>query len=141
MIEDDIERAIKLMQDETLSTLDYLCQSKNKEIIRKVYETMEGRINDLEKENNELKNIIKTARMEKARLVSELNEVNTQLKMLECTNKKVEQDQKKEIIKYRVDYLQKTKRTEKRRTDDRGTTVKRPKNKAEEVPEIITLDY
>ena len=79
--------------------------------------------------------------MEKARVVSELSEANTQLKMLECTNKKVEQDQKKEIIKYRVDYLQKTKRTEKRRTDDRGTTVKRPKNKAEEVPEIITLDY
>ena len=44
--------------------------------------------------------------MEKARVVSELSEANTQLKMLECTNKKVEQDQRKEIIKYRVDYLQ-----------------------------------
>ena len=61
--------------------------------------------------------------------------------MLECTNKKVKQDQRKEIIKYRVDYLQKTKKTEQRRADDRGTTVKRHKNKAEEVPEIITLDY
>ena len=57
-VEDDIERAIILMQEETLDAMDYLCQSKNKEIIRKVYETMEGRINDLEKENKELKNII-----------------------------------------------------------------------------------
>ena len=81
-------------------------------------------------------------------MVSARNEVNNQLRRLECRNNKAEQEETKEIIKCRVDYLQKTKRTEKRKTDDEGTAVKRPKNKTErpknkakEVPEINTLDY
>ena len=139
-IEEDIERAIICMQDDTTSTMDYLCQSKNKEIIRKVYEALEGKINELKKENRELMSIIRTARVEKARLESELNEANNRIKMLQDTNKKIGQRQRKEIIKYTVDYLQRAKKTGKRKTDEGGNTVKRLKNKAKELPEIIILD-
>ena len=105
-VEDDIERAIVLMQEETLDSLDYLCQSKNKEIIRKVYEKMEKRIIELEKENNELKNTIIATRIEKAKMAGALNEVNNQLKRLECKDGGASGEETKEIIKYRVDYLQ-----------------------------------
>ena len=124
-IEEDIERAIICMQEDTTSTIDYPCQSKNKEIIRKVYEALEVKINELEKENRELMSIIRSARVEKARLESELNEANNQIKMLEDANKKIGQGQRKEIIKYIVDYLQKAKKTGKCKTDEGGNAVKR----------------
>ena len=81
-------------------------------------------------------------------MVSTLNEVNNQLRRLQCRSNRAGKEETKEIIKCRVDYLQKTKRTEKRKTDDEGTATKKPKNeterpkiKAKEVPEIIVLDY
>ena len=146
-VEDDIERAIILMQEETLDAMDYLCQSKNKEIIRKLYEKMEKKIIELEKENLELKNTIITARSEKAKMAGLLNEVNNKLKRLECKDDGTRGENTKEIIKCRIDYLQKIKKTEKRGAEEDQTTNKKPKNEAAgpskdavESPEIIVLE-
>ena len=146
-VEDDIERAIILMQEETLDAMDYLCQSKNKEIIRKLYEKMEKKIIELEKENLELKNTIITARSEKAKMAGILNEVNNKLKRLECKDDETRNENAKEIIKCRIDYMQKIKKTEKRGAEEDQTTNKKPKTETEgpskdavKSPEIIVLE-
>ena len=108
---------------------------------------MEKRIIELERENLELKNTIITARSDKAKMAGLLNEVNNKLKRLECKDDGTSGENTKEIIKYRIDYLQKIKKTEKRGADEDQTTNKKPKNEAAgpskdavESPEIIVLE-
>ena len=146
-VEDDIERAIILMQEETLDAMDYLCQSKNKEIIRKLYEKMEKKIIELEKENLELKNTIITARSEKAKMAGILNEVNNKLKRLECKDDETRNENAKEIIKCRIDYMQEIKKAEKRGAEEDQKTNKKSKTETEgpskdavKLPEIIVLE-
>ena len=105
------------------------------------------KIIELEKENLELKNTIITARSEKAKMAGLLNEVNNKLKRLECKDDGTRGENTKEIIKCRIDYLQKIKKTEKRGAEEDQTTNKKPKTETEgpskdavEPPEIIVLE-